>query len=71
MASPEGVVRTVSGYFTEGHRQSDTRPRPPGKIGGYHRIVSTYLNALTDAVLILERVTEPRAPGSLAERRSV
>jgi ubiquinone/menaquinone biosynthesis C-methylase UbiE len=71
LATPEGWVRTVSGYFTEGYWRSDTRTGPPGKVGAYHRMLSTYLNALTDADLALERVSEPRATFSLAERRPV
>jgi ubiquinone/menaquinone biosynthesis C-methylase UbiE len=70
-ASPDGMVRTVAGYFTEGHWQSESRTGPPGKVGAYHRTLSTYLNALTNAGLVLERVSEPRATGSLAERRPV
>jgi ubiquinone/menaquinone biosynthesis C-methylase UbiE len=57
MATPEGVVRCVACYFTEGHWRSDTRTGPPGKVGAYHRTLSTYINALTEA----------RATGSLAE----
>ncbi len=71
MGSPEGVVRTVRGYFREGYWRSDTRTGPPGKVGAYHRTLSTYINALTDAGLMLERVSEPRATGDFAERRPV
>lgn len=81
MATPEGAVRFVAGYFTEGHWRSDTRTGPPGKVGAYHRTLSTYVNALADAGLVLERMREARGapprrlrprwrdgPGSLAER---
>lgn len=71
MTSPEGVVRTVSNYFAEGYWRSDTRTGPPGKVGAYHRTLSTYINTLTDAGLTLERVREPRATGGLAEQRPV
>jgi ubiquinone/menaquinone biosynthesis C-methylase UbiE len=65
--TPEGAVRFVAGYFAEGHWRSDTRTGPPGKVGAYHRTLSTYLNTLTDAGLRLERAAEVRATGSLAE----
>lgn len=65
METPEGTVRTVSRYFVEGHWQSDTRSGPPGKVGAYHRTLSTYVNALTAAGLILEHVSEPCITGDL------
>lgn len=71
MLSPQGWVRTVGGYFTEGYWRSDTRPGPPGKVGAYHRTLSTYVNALSDVGLALERVSEPRLTGSHAERRPI
>jgi ubiquinone/menaquinone biosynthesis C-methylase UbiE len=68
MASPEGAVRFIASYFIEGYWRSATRTGPPGKVGAYHRMLSTYVNALTDAGLVLERMREARATGSLAER---
>ena len=59
MQTPEGVVRTIGGYFAEGYWRSDTRTGPPGKVGAYHRTLSTYINALTDAGLQLVHVSEP------------
>lgn len=56
----EGALRTVGRYFEEGYWRSDTRKGPPGKVGSYHRTLSTYVNALTDAGLMLERLIEPR-----------
>lgn len=67
ITTPEGAARFVGSYFTEGHWRSDTRTGPPGKVGSYHRTLSTYINALTDAGLVLERMREVRATGSLAE----
>jgi len=64
-------VRTVSRYWAEGYWRSDTRPGPPGKIGAYHRTLSTYVNGLIDAGLVLEPISEPSATASLAERRPV
>lgn len=65
--TPEGALRTVGQYFEEGHWRSDTRTGPPGKVGAYHRTLSTYVNALSDAGLALERLSEPRPPGSLPD----
>jgi SAM-dependent methyltransferase len=66
-----GPVRTVSGYFTEGYWRSDARTGPPGKVGSYHRTLSTYVNALTDVGLNIERMAEPRLTGSHAESRPI
>ena len=65
--TPEGVVRTIGGYFDEGHWRSETRPGPPGKVGAYHRTLSTYINALADAGLVLERMAEPRGQDIAAD----
>lgn len=70
-ATTEGWIRTVAGYFTEGYWRSDTRPGPPGKVGSYHRMLSSYVNALCEAGLTIERMAEPRLTGRHAERRPV
>ena len=57
--TPDGPARTISRYFVEGHWRSDTRTGPPGKVGAYHRTLSTYVNTLSDAGLQLERLSEP------------
>ncbi|GLV60786.1 hypothetical protein KDH_76050 [Dictyobacter sp. S3.2.2.5] len=59
METPEGTVRTIGRYFEEGHWRSDTRPGPPGRVGSYHRTLSTYLNTLTASGLQLVRMSEP------------
>lgn len=59
--TPTGAARTVSRYFAQGYWRSDTRPGPPGKVGAYHRMLSTYVNTLSDAGLELVRLSEPRA----------
>ena len=69
--TPQGIVRTVAGYFTEGYWRSDTRPGPTGKVGSYHRMLSTYVNALFAVGLTIERMAEPRLTGRHAERRPV
>jgi 2-polyprenyl-3-methyl-5-hydroxy-6-metoxy-1,4-benzoquinol methylase len=61
--TPDGALRTIGQYFAEGYWRSDTRTGPPGKIGAYHRTLATYVNALTDAGLSLERLSEPWAAG--------
>lgn len=66
METPDGVVRTIGRYFQEGHWRSESRPGPPGKVGAYHRTLSTYLNTLTDAGFMVERLAEPRAGGELS-----
>jgi len=71
LATPEGWVRTVRGYWEEGYWRSETRTGPPGKVGSYHRTLSTYVDALTDAGFVLERMREPRATGRSAELRPV
>ena len=71
VATGQGWVRTVSSYWAEGYWRSATRPGPPGRVGAYHRTLSTYLNAVTDAGLALERASEPRATGGFAEQRPV
>jgi ubiquinone/menaquinone biosynthesis C-methylase UbiE len=63
--------RVVSGYFDEGYWRSDARPGPPGKVGAYHRTLSTYVNALADAGLTVERMNEPQLSGRHAEHRPV
>jgi ubiquinone/menaquinone biosynthesis C-methylase UbiE len=60
----DGLVRTIGGYFEEGHWRSASRTGPPGKVGAYHRTLSTYVNTLTEAGLRLERMSEPRGSGT-------
>ncbi|HEU5440330.1 MAG TPA: class I SAM-dependent methyltransferase [Ktedonobacterales bacterium] len=67
IVTPEGTLRTIGGYFEEGYWRSDARTGPPGKVGAYHRTLSTYVNALTDAGLTLERLSEPGPPDSLPD----
>lgn len=60
----DGVVRTIGAYFREGHWRSESRPGPPGKVGAYHRTLSTYVNALSDCGLVVERMVEPSGNGA-------
>jgi ubiquinone/menaquinone biosynthesis C-methylase UbiE len=67
----EGAARTIRRYFVEGYWRSETRPGPPGRIGAYHRTLSTYINALGDAGLHLERVCEPQGVPDAADSPSL
>jgi 2-polyprenyl-3-methyl-5-hydroxy-6-metoxy-1,4-benzoquinol methylase len=67
-APPDAPGRVVSGYFDEGQFVIAKAPGVRGKVGVYHRTLATYLNALNEAGLALERIAEPRATGGMAER---
>jgi hypothetical protein len=72
MTAADGkLYRTVSDYFAEGFWRQPERPGPPGKIGAYHRMLSAYVNTLTEVGLTLDRLSEPRATDRLAERRPI
>lgn len=61
------AVKAVRGYFQERFWRSaggGIRTR----VGAYHRMLSTYLNALADAHFALERMVEPIATGKYAEQ---
>ncbi len=59
------IVRAVRGYFQEGNWKSD-RGGVRSRVGAYHRMLSTYLNALVAANFTLERMIEPMATGERA-----
>jgi ubiquinone/menaquinone biosynthesis C-methylase UbiE len=65
------VGRVVTGYFDErrwlASGQSDARG-VRGRVAEYHRMLSTYLNTISTAGLILERMVEPRASAAQAEQ---
>ena len=71
MPSEQGWLRLVGSYFTESHWRSEKRTGPPGKVGAYHRTLSTYFNALLTAGFQLERMSEPQASGSRAAARPI
>ncbi len=62
----EGTVRrTVGGYFEEGYWSGPAHRNPSLPVGAYHRTLSTYVNTLAGAGLVLERMREvPRSDGS-------
>lgn len=69
VTSAEGSLqpRTLS-YFEEGLWFSHNPLSVRGRVGSYHRTVSTYLQRFLDVGLKLEQLREPRAIGSIAER---
>ncbi len=71
METPEGTVRTIGRYFVEGWWRSDTRPGPPGRVGAYHRTLSTYVNELSAAGLQLVHLSEPGAISTAPESLSL
>lgn len=60
------VYREVRDYFTEGFWRSDNPQGVRGQVGAYHRMLSTYLNALAEAGFLLEHMVEPQATGQIA-----
>lgn len=62
------VKRELRRYFREGFWQSDNPNGVRGKVGAYHRTLSTYLNALHRAGLLLEEMIEPQADDALTAR---
>jgi hypothetical protein len=66
-AEGEVVGLEVGDYFTEGYWRRDSSEGVRGKVGGYHRTLSTYVGALVGSGLTIERMLEPRATGRFAE----
>ena len=59
------IACRVLHYTQEGHWQSGGQGIR-SKVGAYHRKLSTYLNGLIQAGFIIEEVTEPTLPASVA-----
>ena len=57
------VIREVWGYFDERLWQSDNPNGVRGKVAEHHRMLSTYVNGLSEAGFVLERMVEPEATG--------
>jgi ubiquinone/menaquinone biosynthesis C-methylase UbiE len=55
--------RVVDRYFNESFWRSENAAGVRGKVGAYHRTLSTYMNALIMAGLTIERIVEPQAAG--------
>ena len=58
----------VRDYFAEGFwRRSSPKGGVRGRLGAYHRTLSTYVNELSVAGLPIERLLEPKATGHYAD----
>ena len=55
----KSVRRTVGRYFTEGYWDGPGLHRRALPIGAYHRMLSTYVDALTRAGLVIDQMREP------------
>jgi ubiquinone/menaquinone biosynthesis C-methylase UbiE len=61
------IARVVTGYFDERYWLSTNPNGIRGHVGDYHRMLSTYLNALSTAGFMLERMIEPHPSARQAE----
>ena len=69
VTSAEGSLQQrPQSYFEEGLWFSQNPLSVRGRVGSYHRTVSTYLQRFLDVGLTLEQIREPQATGSIAER---
>jgi ubiquinone/menaquinone biosynthesis C-methylase UbiE len=59
----KSVRRTVGRYFAEGYWDGPGQHRDALPVGAYHRTLSTYVNALTGAELVIEQMREPPLDG--------
>jgi ubiquinone/menaquinone biosynthesis C-methylase UbiE len=67
VSSAEGtLLHAFHDYFEEGYWCSSNPASVRGRIGAYHRTVSTYLNNFLTVGLNLEKVMEPQATGPFA-----
>ena len=60
--------QAVNSYFVEGLWRSDNLDGIRGKVGAYHRTLTTYINTLWDAGLAVEQLIEPQAVEDMAVR---
>ena len=67
-ASDGKMSREVSTYFQEGFWRSSYSEGVRGKVGAYHRTLSTYINTLTEAGFNIVQVIEPEATTDKAKR---
>ena len=67
VSSAEGtLLHAFHDYFEEGFWCSSNPTSVRGRVGAYHRTLSTYLNSFLTAGLYLEQVMEPQATGPFA-----
>ena len=57
----------VRDYFNEGYWRRGNPEGIRGRLGAYHRTLSTYVNGLTRVGLCIERLLEPSATGEYAD----
>ncbi len=62
------VKREVRGYFREGFWRSDNRNDVRGRVGAYHRTLSSYLNVAIGAGFAVEQIREPQPVNEVAAR---
>lgn len=60
--------RRVRAYFREGFWRADNPDGVRGRVGAHHRTLGTYVNALAEVGLVIERLDEPRPTEVLAAR---
>src|SRR5258708_3974792 len=63
-----GTVGVIRGYFAEGFWAADDQRRFTALVGEHQRTLSTYVNTLAQAGLLLRKLEEPRATGEMAAR---
>ena len=69
LSHPEhAIARIVTGYFDERQWFSSNPDGVRARVGDHHRMLSTYLNALSSAGFAIERAIEPRPSVRQAER---
>lgn len=61
------VGMEVRNYFEEGHWRKETPEGVRGRVGSHHRTLSSCVNALSDAGLIVKKFKEPRATEEIAK----
>ena len=67
-SSDDGTVsRRIVTYFEEGFWRSGNPAGVRGKVGAYHRTLSSYLNELLRTGFDLARIVEPRGAGPILE----
>jgi SAM-dependent methyltransferase len=59
---------SITGYFDERFWRS-SNPNGVRRAGNYHRMVSTYLNAITQSGFLVDVLDEPKASSLLAEQQ--
>jgi len=56
----QGADKSLWNYFEEGFWRVDNPGGVKAKVGSYHRTLSTYVNGLAEAGLMIERMIEPQ-----------